>query len=67
MTEAQESVYRYIADFTRTNEYPPTTREIAIGTGRRSPGNINRILNALRDGKYIDWEEGKVRTIRILR
>jgi len=67
MTREQERVYRYIVDFIRAKGYSPTIREIAVGVGQRSPGNTIRKMQVLRNDGFIVWEEGKPRTLKVLR
>lgn len=61
----RNQVLNYIIDFVDGHGYPPTTREICDGIGIASTGTVNRHLHILRDDGYIDFEDGKYRTITI--
>lgn len=66
MTKAQERVFRYVFNFIQLMNRPPTYEEISIGT-KKSKSNIYKLLKKLQKHKYIDYEKGKLITLKILK
>lgn len=66
LTRAQRQALDAIAALTDENGYPPTVREVQRRMGKVSPSTAHAHLRHLRDKGYIDWKEGKCRSIRIL-
>ncbi|MEK5106503.1 transcriptional regulator [Cytobacillus sp. FSL K6-0129] len=50
-----------------TNNYPPSYRELGTMVGIASPSTISGLLNKLRENGYVNWEEGRPRTLRIIK
>jgi repressor LexA len=67
LTEVQQELYDWLVDYIRENHYSPSIRQMMRAMGLRSPAPIQSRLEHLRNKNYIDWTEGKARTIRILR
>ena len=67
LTEVQQELYDWLVDYIRENHYSPSIRQMMRAMGLRSPAPIQSRLEHLRNKGYIDWTEGKARTIRILR
>lgn len=63
-TEA-EVVYRYIVDYTASNGYSPTYREIAVAIEVTSTATVSEYLEVLRAQGRVTWVPNKARTIRI--
>lgn len=65
-TEAQSKVIKFIETFSLKNGYPPSVAEIA----ENANVNISRahqIISSLKIKGILSWENGKSRTIRILK
>lgn len=67
LTNKQRQVLDAIAALTDENGYPPTVREVQERLGKTSPSTAHTHLRHLRDKGYIEWKEGKCRSIRIVR
>lgn len=66
LTEAQEQLYNWLAEYIRTYQHSPSIRQMMQAMKLKSPAPIQSRLEHLRAKGYIDWTEGKARTIRIL-
>lgn len=66
LTEAQQELYDWLVDYIRDNQHSPSIRQMMKAMGLKSPAPIQSRLDHLRKKAYIDWNEGKARTIRIL-
>jgi repressor LexA len=66
LTEAQQQLYDWLADYIRTSQHAPSIRQMMRAMNLRSPAPVQSRLEHLRSKGYIDWTEGKARTIRIL-
>ncbi|MEM8611767.1 MAG: transcriptional repressor LexA [Cyanobacteria bacterium P01_H01_bin.105] len=66
LTNAQEELYNWLADYIREHQHSPSIRQMMRAMGLKSPAPIQSRLDHLRKKGYIDWNEGKARTIRIL-
>ncbi|NJL86589.1 MAG: repressor LexA [Leptolyngbyaceae cyanobacterium SM1_1_3] len=66
LTEAQQELYEWLIDYIRRNQHSPSIRQMMKAMGLRSPAPIQSRLDHLRSKGYIDWTEGKARTIRVL-
>jgi len=66
LTNAQQELYDYLVDYINENQYSPSIRQMMTAMKLRSPAPIQSRLERLRNKGYIDWNEGKARTIRIL-
>jgi len=66
LTTAQKELYDYLVDYINENQYSPSIRQMMTAMKLRSPAPIQSRLERLRNKGYIDWNEGKARTIRIL-
>lgn len=67
LTEAQQQLYEWVSEYIRTNHYSPSIRQMMQAMNLKSPAPIQSRLEHLRTKGYIEWSEGKARTIRILR
>lgn len=63
LTPKQQRVYNFILDFTDRHGYPPSVREIADGTGLKSPSTVHFHLKALEEAGAISKSAGKTRSI----
>lgn len=66
LTPAQQELYDWLVDYIRTSQHAPSIRQMMRAMNLRSPAPVQSRLEHLRAKGYIDWTEGKARTIRIL-
>ena len=66
LTEAQQELYDWLVDYIKIHQYSPSIRQMMEAMKLKSPAPIQSRLEHLRTKGYIDWNEGKARTIRIL-
>jgi repressor LexA len=59
-------VYEFVGDYLRREGYPPNTEEIAAACGIE-PAAVTRHLNVLETKRYIQFQRGKPRSVRLLR
>lgn len=67
MTDKQNKVYEEIKKYIRKNGYPPTIRELCDILNLKSTGTIQVMLKRIKKKGYIDYNEYKSRTIRIIK
>jgi len=63
LTKKQEEVLFLIRKFLRDKGYPPTVRELASLTGRKSTSGVQKLLNALEKKGHIKKVPGRSRGI----
>jgi repressor LexA len=66
LTDAQQQLYDWLVDYIHTSQHAPSIRQMMRAMNLRSPAPVQSRLEHLRAKGYIDWTEGKARTIRIL-
>ena len=66
LTQRQRQVLETIIDFVKTNEYPPTLRELADALGASSRNSAVKHLTTLDRKGYIKWGKNKARGIKII-
>jgi repressor LexA len=66
LTTAQKELYDWLIEYISTTQHAPSIRQMMQAMNLRSPAPIQSRLERLRAKGYIDWTEGKARTIRIL-
>lgn len=66
LTEAQQELYDWLVEYIRVHQHSPSIRQMMIAMKLKSPAPIQSRLDHLRTKGYIDWDEGKARTIRIV-
>lgn len=66
LTTAQEELYDWLAGYIRENRHSPSIRQMMRAMKLKSPAPVQSRLEHLRNKGYIDWTEGKARTIRVL-
>ncbi|MGQ4646520.1 transcriptional repressor LexA [Lyngbya aestuarii] len=66
LTKAQQELYDWLVDYIHISKHAPSIRQMMRAMNLRSPAPIQSRLEHLRAKGYIDWIEGKARTIRIL-
>lgn len=67
LTEAQNELYEWLTEYIRTHQHSPSIRQMMQAMNLKSPAPIQSRLEHLRTKGYIEWNEGKARTIRVLR
>lgn len=67
LTDAQQQLFDWLVEYIKQNQHSPSIRQMMRAMGLRSPAPIQSRLEHLRSKGYIDWTEGRARTIRILR
>ncbi|MEM7590214.1 MAG: transcriptional repressor LexA [Cyanobacteria bacterium P01_A01_bin.83] len=66
LTPAQQELYDWLIDYIRSTQHAPSIRQMMKAMNLRSPAPVQSRLERLRNKGYIDWIDGKARTIRIL-
>lgn len=66
LTPAQKELYDWLVEYIRTTQHAPSIRQMMKAMKLRSPAPVQSRLERLRAKGYIDWTDGKARTIRIL-
>ncbi len=66
LTKQQEDLLTIVRAYLRAYGRSPSYDELRQSMGLRSKGNLNRLLNALRERGHITWIPNKVRTIALL-
>ncbi|MBD2774644.1 transcriptional repressor LexA [Iningainema tapete] len=66
LTEAQRELYEWLVEYIRTHQHSPSIRQMMLAMNLKSPAPIQSRLEHLRVKGYIEWHEGKARTIRII-
>ena len=65
LTEAQQQLYNWLVDYVRTCQHSPSIRQMMQAMQLKSPAPVQSRLEHLRAKGYIEWTEGRARTIRI--
>lgn len=65
LTEAQKQLYDWLVEYVRTHQHAPSIRQMMQAMQLKSPAPIQSRLEHLRAKGYIEWTEGKARTLRI--
>ncbi|MGB5972217.1 MAG: transcriptional repressor LexA [Nodosilinea sp.] len=65
LTTAQQELYDWLTDYIRANQHSPSIRQMMRAMNLRSPAPIQSRLEHLKNKGYIEWSEGKARTIRV--
>jgi len=65
LTEAQQELYDYLCSHINEKSYSPSIRQMQTAMGLKSPAPIQSRLMHLRKKGYIEWIEGRARTIQI--
>ncbi len=67
LTPAQQQLYDYLVAYIGENQQSPSIRQMMQAMDLKSPAPVQARLALLRKKGCIDWEEGKARTVRLLR
>lgn len=65
LTHAQQELYDWLVDYVQSYQHAPSIRQMMKAMNLRSPAPVQSRLERLRSKGYIDWTEGKARTLRI--
>jgi repressor LexA len=65
LTPAQQELYDWLVEYIRTHQHSPSIRQMMRAMNLKSPAPIQSRLEHLKRKGYIEWTEGKARTIRI--
>ncbi|WP_036485864.1 transcriptional repressor LexA [Myxosarcina sp. GI1] len=66
LTPVQKELYDWLVEYIRSTQHAPSIRQMMKAMNLRSPAPVQSRLERLRNKGYIDWIDGKARTIRIL-
>ncbi|KGF73319.1 LexA family transcriptional repressor [Neosynechococcus sphagnicola sy1] len=66
LTHAQKELYDWLVEYIRQHQYSPSIRQMMQAMNLRSPAPVQSRLEHLRKKGYINWTEGRARTIRII-
>ena len=66
LTPAQKELYDWLVGYIKSTQHAPSIRQMMQAMNLRSPAPVQSRLERLRNKGYIDWIDGKARTIRIL-
>lgn len=67
LTEAQKELYEWLVEYIRLHQHSPSIRQMMQAMQLKSPAPVQSRLKHLHAKGYIEWSQGKARTIRILR
>jgi len=65
LTSAQQELYDWLVNYIQENQHSPSIRQMMQAMHLKSPAPIQSRLEHLRRKGYIEWSEGKARTIRV--
>jgi len=66
LTEAQQQLYSWLTEYIQQHQHSPSIRQMMQAMKLKSPAPVQSRLEHLRLKGYIEWTEGKARTIRIV-
>ena len=66
LTDAQNELYEWLMGYIKSHQHSPSIRQMMQAMNLKSPAPIQSRLEHLRNKGYIEWSEGKARTIRII-
>ena len=66
LTEAQNELYQWIKNYLRDFQHSPSIRQMMQAMRLKSPAPIQSRLKHLQDKGYIQWQEGKARTLQLV-
>ena len=67
LNKREKAILKYIEKQIKTNGYPPSVREIGKAVGLKSTATVHGYLRALQEKGYIQKEEQKGRTLKLLK
>jgi SOS-response transcriptional repressor LexA len=66
LTRVQLNVFDAIVTNIRRRNYAPSIEEICLVSGHKSKSTVHRHLKILQAAGYIQWEEGRTRTLKVI-
>ncbi len=66
LTEAQNELYQWIKNYLKDFQHSPSIRQMMQAMKLKSPAPIQSRLKHLQEKGYINWQEGKARTLQIV-
>ena len=66
LSEAQNELYEWIKCYMRDFKHSPSIRQMMQAMGLKSPAPIQSRLRHLQEKGFINWQEGKARTLQIV-
>ncbi len=63
---AQKELYEWIKDYMKDFKHSPSIRQMMHAMGLKSPAPIQSRLRHLQEKGFINWQEGKARTLQIV-
>lgn len=67
LTRAQLNIFDAIVTNIRRRNYAPSIEEICLVSGHKSKSTVHRHLKILKAAGYIQWEEGRTRTLKVIK
>ena len=67
LTRAQRRVLNEVVLYIEENRYPPAIRDLCQRLNLASSSTVKEHLDSLKRKGYVMWEEGKPRTLRIMK
>jgi repressor LexA len=64
--DRRRAILRFVKAYLKKNHHAPSIEEIADGVDLASKTAVRHHLAVLREQKYVDWTEGKYRSLRII-
>ncbi|MBQ9365856.1 MAG: transcriptional repressor LexA [Schwartzia sp.] len=64
-SQRQESILKYIKEFTQNHSYPPTVREIGAAVGLKSSSTVQKYLTCMEERGVIERDRMKPRSIEL--
>jgi repressor LexA len=65
LTPAQQELYDWLVEYIRQHQHSPSIRQMMKAMGLKSPAPVQSRLEHLRNKGFIEWTEGRARTIRL--
>jgi len=66
LSDAQNELYEWIKNYMKTFHHSPSIRQMMDAMGLKSPAPIQSRLKHLQKKGFINWQEGKARTLQIV-
>ena len=66
LTDAQNELYQWIKEYMSNFRHSPSIRQMMEAMRLKSPAPIQSRLKHLQEKGYIQWQEGKARTLQIV-
>ena len=67
LTEAQNELFEWIKNYIKNFNHSPSIRQMMEAMGLKSPAPIQSRLKHLQEKGYISWQEGRARTLQLVK